>query len=73
MEEAGYQGRWRSVLTSMHLSYLYEELRGQSSTTDLFLDEQLANQKAWRKALRVNKKHAQQAYDLMQWCDRAFL
>ena len=70
MAEARYQGRWRCLLTSMHLSFLYEELRGQSTTTDNFLDDQLANQKQWRKDLKVNKTHAQQAYDLMQWCDR---
>ncbi|KAA5549275.1 DUF3891 family protein [Adhaeribacter rhizoryzae] len=70
MTEARYQGRWRCLLTSMHLSFLYEELRGQNPKTDAFLNEQLENQKRWRKALKVNKKQAQQAYDLMQWCDR---
>lgn len=70
MAEARYQGRWRSLLTSMHLLFLYEALRGQNTATDAFLDEQLANQKQWRKELKINKKQAQQAYDLMQWCDR---
>ena len=70
LDEARYQGRWRSLLTSMHLSFLYEELRGQDSKTTAFLDEQLENQAAWRKALKTTKKQAQQAYDLMQWCDR---
>jgi len=68
--EAGFQGRWRSLLTSMHLSFLYEELRGKNKTTDAFLDEQKENQARWRKELKVNKQKAQQAYDLMQWCDR---
>jgi hypothetical protein len=69
LNEARYQGRWRALLTSMHLSFLYEELRGQNAQTDAFLDEQLANQKRWRQELKVNKQKAQQAYDLMQWCD----
>ncbi|PSR55062.1 DUF3891 domain-containing protein [Adhaeribacter arboris] len=73
MEEARYQGQWRSLLTSMHLAFLYEELRGQHKTTDAFLDEQLQNQALWRKALKVTKKEAQKAYDLMQWCDRLSL
>ena len=68
--EAGFQGRWRSLLTSMHLSFLYEELRGKNKATDAFLDEQNENQTRWRKELKVNKQKAQQAYDLMQWCDR---
>jgi len=70
MEEAARQGRWRSLLTSMHLSFLYEELRGQAEKTNAFLDEQLANQQKWRKDLKVNRQQAQSAYDLMQWCDR---
>ncbi|SHJ39461.1 Protein of unknown function [Hymenobacter daecheongensis DSM 21074] len=70
---ARFQGRWRSLLTSMHLSVLYEPLRGQQKATDAFLDEQLASQETWRKQLKVSKKEAQQAYDLMHWCDRLSL
>ncbi|WP_211240571.1 DUF3891 family protein [Adhaeribacter aquaticus] len=70
MYEAKFQGRWRALLTSMHLSFLYEELRGQNNRTDEFLNNQLENQARWRKELKINKKKAQQAYDLMQWCDR---
>ncbi|QMU30743.1 DUF3891 family protein [Adhaeribacter radiodurans] len=73
MEEARFQGQWRSLLTSMHLSFLYEELRGQNKTTDAFLDEQLQNQAIWCKVIKVTKKEAQKAYDLMQWCDRLSL
>lgn len=73
LEEARFQGQWRSLLTSMHLSFLYEELRGQNKTTDAFLEEQLHNQATWRKALKVTKKEAQKAYSLMQWCDRLSL
>jgi hypothetical protein len=70
MYEAGFQGRWRALLTSMHLSFLYEDLRGQQQSTDDFLDEQKENQARWRKELKINKQKAQEAYDLMQWCDR---
>lgn len=70
MQEARFQGRWRSLLTSMHLSFLYEELRGQKAAWDAFLDEQLACQKRWRRQLKVNKAQACYAYDFMQWCDR---
>ncbi|ALI98618.1 DUF3891 family protein [Rufibacter tibetensis] len=70
LKEANFQGRWRSLLTSMHLSFLYEELRGQKKLWDDFLDEQLASQKKWRQGLKVSKAQAQYAYDFMQWCDR---
>ncbi|GGK76781.1 DUF3891 family protein [Rufibacter glacialis] len=70
MKEASFQGRWRSLLTSMHLSFLYEELRGQKKLWDAFLDEQLSWQKKWRQGLKLTKPQAQYAYDFMQWCDR---
>ena len=70
---ARFQGRWRSLLTSLHLSVLYESLRGQQKETDAFLDELRASQEAWRKELKISKKEAQQAYDLLHWCDRLSL
>ncbi|RNI30102.1 DUF3891 family protein [Rufibacter immobilis] len=70
MKEARFQGRWRSLLTSMHLSFLYEELRGQKQEWDTFLDEQQTNQKLWRQQLKIKKAEARYAYDFMQWCDR---
>jgi hypothetical protein len=73
MRAARFQGRWRSLLTSMHLSTLYESLRGENQTINAFLDEQLAHQKRWRQELHVTKPDAQQAYDLMHWCDRLSL
>ncbi|HEX8428147.1 DUF3891 family protein [Hymenobacter sp.] len=73
LHSARFQGRWRSLLTSMHLSKLYETLRGDNKTTDTFLDEQQANQKRWIKQLNLQRVEAQQAYDLMHWCDRLSL
>lgn len=70
LNQSRYQGRWRAMLTSMHLSFLYEALRGQNAQTDAFLNDQLNNQKRWRQELKVTKKKAEQAYALMQWCDR---
>ena len=73
MQAARFQGRWRSLLTSLHMSTLYESLRGQNQETDTFLDEQQACQKRWLKELELPKKDATQAYDLMHWCDRLSL
>ena len=70
---ARFQGRWRSLLTSLHLSCLYEGLRGQKNETDAFLDELRASQEQWRKALKITKKEAAQAYTLLHWCDRLSL
>ena len=73
LSAAQFQGRWRSLLTSLHLSLLYEGLRGQKKEIDAFLDELLASQEKWRRALKIPKKEAQQAYDLLHWCDRLSL
>ena len=70
---ARFQGRWRSLLTSLHLSCLYEGLRGQKKATDIFLDELRASQQRWQKELKLTKKQASQAYDLLHWCDRLSL
>ncbi|MBF9238425.1 DUF3891 family protein [Hymenobacter sp. BT683] len=70
---ARFQGQWRSLLTSLHLSFLYDGLRGQNKKTDAFLDELRAGQEQGRRALHLTKKEAQHAYDLLHWCDRLSL
>ncbi|MBO2010423.1 DUF3891 family protein [Hymenobacter negativus] len=70
---ARFQGRWRSLLTSLHLSCLYESLRGQQKNIDAFLDELRAHQRQWELELKITKKQADQAYALLHWCDRLSL
>ncbi|AKD02639.1 DUF3891 domain-containing protein [Pontibacter korlensis] len=70
MHAVRFQSRWVALLTSMHMSYLYESRRSENKTTAAFLDEQLALQKACRQSLRISKKQTEQAYAIMQWCDR---
>ena len=70
---ARFQGRGRSLLTSLHLSSLYENLRGQKAETDSFLDELRTRQQQWRKELKLSKKEADQAYSLLHWCERLSL
>ncbi len=70
---ARFQGQWRSLLTSLHLSCLYEELRGSKQETTNFLDELKRQQAAWTKALGISKAEARQAYDLLHWADRLSL
>ena len=73
LHAARFQGRWRSLLTSLHLSTLYEPLRGTDPATTAFLDELLASQARWLKELHLTKTQARQAYDLLHWCDRLSL
>ncbi len=73
LRAARFQGRWRSLLTSMHLSTLYESMRGQQPEVDAFLDEQKASQQQWRRELKIKKADADRAYALLHWCDRLSL
>jgi hypothetical protein len=73
LHAARFQGRWRSLLTSLHLSTLYEPLRGGEANATAFLDERRADQARWLKELHLTKAQARQAYDLLHWCDRLSL
>ena len=73
LHAARFQGRWRSLLTSLHLSTLYEPLRGSEAELTAFLDELRASQARWLRELHLPKTQARQAYDLLHWCDRLSL
>ena len=70
---ARYKSQYVALLISMHVSYLYEKLRGQSAAIDQLLNEQKENQQQWRKALHLTKEQAESAYRLLHWCDRCSL
>lgn len=70
---AKYKSRWIALMISMHISYLYESLRGKSKEIDDFLNEQLANQKKYKKELKIKQTDAEKAYRLIHFCDRLSL
>jgi hypothetical protein len=63
------KSRWNALLTSMHMSFLYEEKRATDPEMARFLDEQSAFQKRTLKELRIKPALARQAYDFLEWCD----
>jgi hypothetical protein len=69
-EMAQHKSRWIALLISKHMSFLYEPMRGENKELDVFLDQQIENQKQWSKALKVKSEAVQYAYDLLQWCDQ---
>ncbi len=69
-EISQHKGQWIALLISMHMSFLYESMRGKSKEIDVFLDQQKKSQQQWRKALKVSLQEIKGAYALMQWCDR---
>lgn len=73
VDNARYRSQWIALLTSMHTSALYERLRGQRKELDAFLDEQLSYQAKLQHSLKVKKKEAKAAYNLMFLCDACSL
>lgn len=70
MIQIGLQkSRWNALMMSMHTSFLYEEKRGTDKALDEFLDQQIENQKTWRRECKVSKADAEYAYRFVQWCD----
>jgi hypothetical protein len=73
IESARYRGRWVTLLTSKHISYLNQSKWGSSTEWDDFLQEQVQHQERWRQELGIEKDEAERAYQFMLWCDRLSL
>ncbi|MBC8162915.1 MAG: DUF3891 family protein [Roseiflexaceae bacterium] len=73
VEGASYRARFVALLTSMHVSFLFEPMRGNDKKLDTLLDDQTVLQKSLRSALKLKKGEVEQDYAFMQWCDRLSL
>ncbi|WP_242921274.1 DUF3891 family protein [Pontibacter liquoris] len=73
MHAVPFQGQWVTLLTSMHMSFLYEKLRSTGQAADIFLNNQQALQQACRRHLHISSREAKKAYAILQWCDRLSL
>ncbi|MEX0270629.1 DUF3891 family protein [Leptolyngbyaceae cyanobacterium UHCC 1019] len=73
LTNARYRGRWVTLLTSKHITYLSQDKWGASKEWDEFLNEQVKNQEKWIKELGVEKDEVERAYQFMLWCDRLSL
>ena len=72
-DEALYRGRWVALLTSKHISFLFDAMQGESKELDQFLDEQKKRQETWHKELGISAQDVEDAYGFMQFCDRLSL
>jgi hypothetical protein len=73
IDNAYQQSLWIALMISHHNSFLYEDMRGQDTKMDAFLDEQREKQKAWVKLLGVSKDAVERGYALVRWGDRLSL
>ncbi|HTE27911.1 DUF3891 family protein [Flavitalea sp.] len=63
------KSRYISLLTSMHMEFLYGDDEPGSSQAKQFLDEQRSLQAIWRKELKLTKAESIRIYKLVEWCD----
>ncbi len=68
-----YRGRWVTLLTSKHISFLNQASADQDPELKKFLQKQKQLQKQLQKDLEVSEEETEYAYQFMRWCDRASL
>jgi hypothetical protein len=73
IEHAQYRGRWVAMLVSMHCCFINAPKAGASKEIAQFMKTQRALQQRWQRELGITSAMAEQAYALMQWCDRLSL
>lgn len=69
MEIATAKSQWNALLTSMHMTFLYEDKKYEDNDIEQFIKEQHKFQKAARKELKISQKNAESAYRFVEWCD----
>ncbi len=69
MEIATAKSQWNALLTSMHMTFLYEAKKYEDADIEQFIEDQHKFQKAARKELKITKKAADSAYQFVEWCD----
>jgi Protein of unknown function (DUF3891) len=68
-----YRGRWVTLLTSKHISFLNQANPDPEPDLKKFLQQQTRLQAQLIKDLGVTNEEVEHAYQFMRWCDRASL
>jgi hypothetical protein len=69
MEISASKSRWNALMTSLHMSFLYESVTSEDKDIREFMEEQHHFQKRIIKELNTNRKEAEKAYQFVEWCD----
>ncbi len=69
MEISTAKSRWNALMTSMHMTFLYEDKKYEDQDIKEFIKEQHILQKKLLKELKISKMQAEQAYQFVEWCD----
>ncbi|MFS4446532.1 DUF3891 family protein [Maribacter sp. 2307UL18-2] len=71
--QAKSKSLWMALLVSFHLEFLYGHLREESQGAKTFLDDQTKFRNDTMSHLGMGKKEAENAYELLRFCDRCSL
>jgi len=69
MEISAAKSRWNALMTSLHMTFLYEDKKYDDQDIEAFVEEQHIFQKHLLKELKISKAKAEQAYHFVEWCD----
>jgi hypothetical protein len=69
MEISSSKSRWNALLTSLHMTFLYENKKQEDAGIAAFIREQHVYQKELIKALKTTRSEAGKAYRFVEWCD----
>lgn len=69
MEISTAKSRWNALMTSLHMTFLYEDKKYEDQDIEEFIKEQHRYQKQLIKELKISRKEAEKAYCFVEWCD----
>jgi hypothetical protein len=69
MEISTAKSRWNALLTSMHMTFLYEDKKYEDQDIEAFIKEQHIFQKQLLKELKISQPQAERTYRFVEWCD----
>lgn len=69
MEISTAKSRWNALMTSLHMTFLYEAKEYEDQDIEDFINEQHVYQKKLLKELDISRKEASKAYHFVEWCD----
>ena len=69
MEISTAKSRWNALMTSMHMTFLYEDKKYEDRDIEEFIKEQHQYQKQLIKELKISQEEAEKAYRFVEWCD----
>lgn len=73
MNQASNKSGWIALLISMHINFLFGDLKEENASLKAFFDQQEKLRQRLRKRYGLSKKEASTYYEILRFCDRCSL